>query len=246
MRLTTRPSDRSVRDPGRRWSPAAGSARTTTSRGAAVPASSAATRWRSRRLTRLRTTAPPTALETTKPDPAAATRHPSRRAPPASDVPRGPRTGSRGGSRPTRADAPFEEAPGLERECSGGELGATLAAAGGQDRATGAGPHPQPEAVGAAAAPVARLEGALAHGRTPQVFDLEVGRPLEDPARRRRGHGRKCRWSQRLPNGTGGSQTRQTDGRTGAEGRPARVQPTRRKAADWLLPQGCIGEFAGC
>src|SRR3954464_7378303 len=55
---------------------------------------------------------------------------------------------------------------------SGGELAPALAAPRRDDRAPGTGTHPQPEAVRLGAAAVVRLEGALAHGRTPSVATL--------------------------------------------------------------------------
>jgi hypothetical protein len=55
---------------------------------------------------------------------------------------------------------------------SGGQAATALAAPGGNDGAAGAGPHPQTKAVGTAATPVARLECALAHGKTPTIFGV--------------------------------------------------------------------------
>jgi hypothetical protein len=55
---------------------------------------------------------------------------------------------------------------------SGGQTAAALAAPGRNDGAARAGPHPQTKAVGTAATPVARLECALAHGKTPTIFGV--------------------------------------------------------------------------
>jgi hypothetical protein len=55
----------------------------------------------------------------------------------------------------------------VDRPASGGQAGAALATPGRNDGAAGAGPHPQTETMGTAATPIARLERALAHGRTP-------------------------------------------------------------------------------
>jgi hypothetical protein len=62
---------------------------------------------------------------------------------------------------------------------SGRQLGAALAPAGGKDRPSRPGPHPEAETVDPAAAPVARLERALAHGKTPYVVNLAGHRPPE-------------------------------------------------------------------
>jgi hypothetical protein len=55
---------------------------------------------------------------------------------------------------------------------SGGQAAAALAAPGRDDGAAGASPHPQTKAVGTATTPVARLECALAHGKTPTIFGV--------------------------------------------------------------------------
>ena len=144
---------------------AAGRARITTS-ARSVEASWAPARWRSRRLTRLRVTAFPTALDTTVPtrvdDVVPGATYSTR-------VGRPARTPERV-TRPkslvlrSRAAAFSTSSPG-----SGRELGATLGPPGRQDRPSSPGPHPQTKAVGTTAAPVTRLEGALAHGRTPKI-----------------------------------------------------------------------------
>jgi hypothetical protein len=51
---------------------------------------------------------------------------------------------------------------------SPGQATATLATPGRDDGAARTGPHPQTKAVGTAATPIARLERALAHGKTPK------------------------------------------------------------------------------
>lgn len=58
---------------------------------------------------------------------------------------------------------------------SGGQTGATLAAAGRQDGAAGTGTHTQPEAVGLRATTVVRLEGALAHSGAPVMTRWVAG-----------------------------------------------------------------------
>lgn len=133
-----------------------------------VPAGSAwtraAMRARSRRLVRLRTTAPPTALETTKPTrggcPARASAwlawttinvEPAR-------APLGPRKVA-AKSALARSRCPA----GSTGSSSGGELGAALGAAGRQDGATRTGAHAQAEAVGLGPTTVVRLESTLAH-----------------------------------------------------------------------------------
>ena len=58
------------------------------------------------------------------------------------------------------------------------QLVATLTPASGEDGATGTGPHPEPEAMGAAAAPITRLEGALAHGRSPTFLEFRSSGPI--------------------------------------------------------------------
>jgi hypothetical protein len=157
---------------------AAGSARTTIRASVGVEPSRSAVRCRSRRFTRLRTTAVPTALETTKP-----TNGPWLTAPVSSlacstrvRVPtRSPCRTVRLKSLPDRiltGRGSTEHHPWFRRNggwlrASAGQSGAALAPTGGEDGATGSGPHPVTETMGTTAAPVARLEGALAHGFTP-------------------------------------------------------------------------------
>ena len=136
----------------------------TTSVPAGMTVSRAAISALSRRLVRLRTTAPPTALETTKPtrggSPARAsvcaewttTSGEPARAPP------GPLSAAEN-SELVRSRCPT----GSTGTASGGELGAALGAAGRQDGAARTGPHPQAEAVGLGPATVVRLESTLAH-----------------------------------------------------------------------------------
>ena len=84
--------------------------------------------------------------------------------------------------------------------------------AGPQDGAAGAGPHPQTEAMGTTAAPVARLERALAHGKTPKPSEWSQFRYGAHTARIAGGASRWQRplWK-RPSNGTGHRQTGQTD-----------------------------------
>lgn len=124
----------------------------------------AAMRARRRRLVRLRTTAPPTALETTKPTrggcparvsvcPAWTTIsvEPTR-------APLGPLSAA------VKSELVRSRCPaGSTGTASGGELGAALGAAGRQDGATRTGAHPEAEAVGLGPATVVRLESTLAH-----------------------------------------------------------------------------------
>ena len=56
----------------------------------------------------------------------------------------------------------------VDRGDSGGQPGAALAAPGRHYGAAGAGPHPQTETMGTTATSIARLERALAHGKTPK------------------------------------------------------------------------------
>ena len=70
---------------------------------------------------------------------------------------------------PVRRRAARRGRAGRAGRRSGRQLAAALAAAGGDDGAAGAGAHAQPEAVRLGPAAVVRLEGALAHGRTPSV-----------------------------------------------------------------------------
>lgn len=169
---------------------AAGVARTTISsppaepspRGASLPSSAANSSRaaaRRRRFTRLRTTAPPTARETTKP---------TRGAAPA--APDAPRCRTRVG-RPARRPARTAVSNSDERRtrlragnmtcsavaaCSGGQFGAALTAARSEDGAPRTCTHPQPEAVGLRATPVVRLEGPLAHRETLHIRVTSCGR----------------------------------------------------------------------
>ena len=120
---------------------------------------------RRRRFTRLRTTAPPTFLDTTKPIRGGRAARESVRL--------ACTTRSRDPARapPGRLVTAVNSAP-VRSRCragstgcpSGGELGAALPATGGEDRPTGAGAHPVAEAVRLGATTVVRLERALAHG----------------------------------------------------------------------------------
>lgn len=127
-----------------------------------------ATRCRRRRLTRLRVTALPTALDTTKPTRVDST---------AGGLLGRSRACTTRVGRPTRtpwrvvarksADDRSREARGSIACSSGRQLCATLAAASRKDAAAGTGAHAGTETVGAAAAPVAGLESALGHGISP-------------------------------------------------------------------------------
>ncbi|MDT7714889.1 MAG: hypothetical protein QOH09_881 [Pseudonocardiales bacterium] len=158
-----------------------GSARTTTSDPAGRVANRDRMRWRNRRCTRCRTTAPPTVRPTTNP-----TLGPSvaltagltgagvsvapTRARCTTTEPRAARrprcTPVAKSSRRVSRAAAGSNARYPAREGLGRQLDATLAAPGRQDRAPGAGTHAQPEPVGPRAATVVRLERtlALAHG----------------------------------------------------------------------------------
>ena len=143
---------------------AAGFARTTTSVPTGMSASRVAISARSLRLVRLRTTAPPTALETTKPTRGGCPARASVRAEwtttswePAR-APLGPLSAAEN-SELVRSRCPA----GSTGTASGGELGAALGAASRQDGATRTGPHPQAEAVGLGPTTVVRLESTLAH-----------------------------------------------------------------------------------
>src|SRR4051794_4133816 len=153
-----------------------GSARTTVP----LPAGSTCSRWaswaRSRRLTWCLTTLPPTDRPTTSPTTGAS---------PARSIcwctisrpvrARAPRrtTDAKSLERRIRWTAGSTTSPADVRENrvvgSGRQLAAALAATGGDDGATGASAHAQPETVRLRAAAVVRLEGALAHDRTPSV-----------------------------------------------------------------------------
>lgn len=140
---------------------AAGRARTTSR----PPSGSWSIRWlttaRSLRLTRLRTTAFPTAFETTNPTTTAAgsTCSPARWR---TSEPFPERTPLRT-ARSKSAGRRIRCAAGSTRAGSGGELGATLAAPTRKDCAARTGAHPQPETMGLRAAPVVRLKRPLGH-----------------------------------------------------------------------------------
>ena len=148
---------------------AAGNARTTIREPAGRSASLLATKWRSCRRTRLRTTAGPTARATTKPargwaSHAAATskwttslERPDRR-------PR--RTVSAKSERRRSRDA-FDSMAIRDDAWSGGQRLTALAPPGRDDCPAGTGAHPQPEAMRLRAAAVVRLESPLAHSRAP-------------------------------------------------------------------------------
>jgi hypothetical protein len=104
----------------------------------------------------------------------------------------------------------------VQARMSGGQAAAALAAPGRNDGAAGAGPHPQTEAVGTAATPIARLECALAHGKTPTIFGVldKSGTVLTRHASQseRAGGSGRCK---RPSNGTGRRQTGQTGANLG-------------------------------
>ena len=140
-------------------------------------------RCRSRRLTRLRVTAFPSAPLTTNP-----MRGPERPTPIASET-----TSSGTCAAWTTSVGRLTRRPRLvvrrksfefcilnnrgntviaQAQRSGRQAGAALAAPGGNDGTAGTGPHPQTKAMGAAATPIARLKCALAHGKTPTIFGV--------------------------------------------------------------------------
>ena len=128
-----------------------------------MPVSRSATRARSRRLVRLRTTAPRRPW-TRRNRPAAGDPHACR------SRWRGPRAawsrlGNPRGAHRRREVRPLAQSVRRRqhRRPSGGELGAALTATSGEDAATRAGAHPQTEAVGLGPAAVVRLESPLAH-----------------------------------------------------------------------------------
>ena len=116
---------------------------------------------RNLRLTRFRTTAFPTALETTKPTTATAGSlgSPARCR---TSEPLPERTPLRT-ARSKSAGRRIRHGAGSTRARSGGELGAALAAPTRKDRAARTGTHPQPETMGLRAAPIVRLERPLGH-----------------------------------------------------------------------------------
>ena len=138
-----------------------GSARTTSR----PPSGSWSIRWlttaRSRRLTRLRTTAFPTAFDTTNPT----TTGPWSSGSPARCTTREslPLRAPRRTARSKSAERRIRDAAGSTRAGSGRQLGAALAAATRKDRPSRTGTHPQPKAVGLRSAPHVRLEGPLGH-----------------------------------------------------------------------------------
>jgi hypothetical protein len=127
---------------------------------------------------------------------------------------------------------------------SGGQTGAALAAPRGNNGAACACPHPQTKAVGTAATAIARLECALAHGKTPTIFgvldnQVRCSRGTHHRAERTGGSGRLKRPS----NGTGHCQTGQTGPNLGGlrnSGRRCPVDTPNIVAniRDSLAPQG--------
>ena len=155
----------------------AGRARTTTRDPWGNPSTRSRIRWRSCRLTRLRCTAEPTALLTTKPTdvcpPVRGTLVPVTLVPITTCV-------TRVGCAPLaprrivcRKSSPLRMRWLRASNGSGRQLGATLAPTIGEDRAAGAGAHAQTEAVLLGATTVVGLEGALAHDCS---SDLGLGR----------------------------------------------------------------------
>jgi hypothetical protein len=156
----------------------AGSARTTSTAARGRERIRDRRRCRSRRFTRLRVTALPTALLTTKPT--CGTECSTGPSSFAVSVSRCRTTVRVPARRPLRAAVVnrLEEvsrcgrsSTGSARRRSDRELVATLATARGQDGAAGAGTHPQAKAVGLVPAAVVRLERALAHGSVSGVCD---------------------------------------------------------------------------
>ncbi len=179
----------------------AGNARTTTSAPPGSAANRHRIRWRKRRCTRCRTTAPPTVRPTTKPTLGGASASPDRARcttiePHAARRPRFTAV-AKSSRRVRRAAAGSNGGRDPGAGGSGRQLAATLEAPRSDDGAPGTGAHPQPEPVGPRAATVVRLERALAlgHGcRSPgtrgsvriagsQLSGLRaVGHPLPAPA----------------------------------------------------------------
>ena len=181
--------------------PAGGRALTTTNVPGVSSLRCGRERCRRRRRTRLRHTAEPTALETTKP-----TRGSSPRVAAAAAgwsatgeagcarnacttrVRRPARTPSRtvrrkSSDRRIRAYVGNTGRPPSWRP-SGRQLGAALAPAGGKDGAAGTGPHPETESVDPTTASIARLERALAHGKAPYIVYLTKDCPQMRAANR--------------------------------------------------------------
>ena len=196
-RRSSRPRTRSRSAARSAWrAPAAAGCARNTSR---QPPGSQATRLRissrSRRFTRLRTTAEPTARLTTKPTfgpasvgtaPAGSSRAAATTAPPARRPERSVRRNSSGlliriccGSTtpPAQPRLPATGPEGPSVAESDGELLAALATARGQHGAAGPGTHPQAEAVDLRPPTVVRLERALAHWSSSTVRRLLRVRP---------------------------------------------------------------------
>ena len=196
-RRRSRPRTRSRSAARSAWrAPAAAGCARNTSR---QPPGSQATRLRissrSRRFTRLRTTAEPTARLTTKPTfgpasvgtaPAGSSRAPATTAPPARRPERSVRRNSSGllirvccGSTtpPAQPRLPATGPEGPSVADSDGELLAALATARGEHGAAGPGTHPQAEAVDLRPPTVVRLERALAHWSSSTVRRLLRVRP---------------------------------------------------------------------
>lgn len=167
---------------------AGGLARTTSRLPRGIASRRARMRCLSLRRTRFLTTAPPTALLTTKPTSGGTSasrvfrcatsvgrpaRLPRRIASANSSLRRirdadgSTRTSPMYGCRPSLPDRSRLPGPAGGLASSDRQLRAALAAAGGQDRTAGPGAHAQPEAVGLRAATVVRLVSTLAHGWAP-------------------------------------------------------------------------------
>ncbi len=164
------------------------------------------------RLTWFRTTAPPTALLTTKPTSggssasrrfrcATRTGRPARRPRRIASANSSPRRmrdadGSTGPS--STYGRPLHRRREGRRARAGGDwssdrqLGAALAAARGQDGAAGPGAHAQPEAVGLRAATVVRLVSTLAHEWAPGFRYARGLRTRHNPMSRGLSYARAC------------------------------------------------------
>ncbi len=174
LRLRARSAPRASYDA----SAAAGRARTTS---AARPGSSSSNgrcsrvRCRSRRFTRLRTTALPTALLTVKPTSTgrAEESRSTRRWTTTVGVParRPDRTAPRKASLSARRWTEGSTAVCRELRLSDCQALAALTATAGQDRTAGAGPHAKAETVHLVTATVVRLVGTLAHGYISECFE---------------------------------------------------------------------------
>lgn len=149
-------------------------------------ASRSRTRWRSLRFTAVRTTAPPTALLTTKPARGGGTVSPVTCGS-ISPLRRWTTSSGRPARRPRRT-AVAKSSRRLSRfsvgstswtcKRSGGQAAAALATAVCENRAAGTGTHAQTEAVGLGATAVVRLEGALAHSGAPEMIRVLAGHRL--------------------------------------------------------------------